>query len=86
MKRKRIIEEERYVRIYCQAQHGYDMDGRYDVPEKVFYDEPWRSDEEAKMLLELAKKTHKKHPHHTCAMEPIGIIYWKTISEELKEL
>ena len=60
MTRTRTIKEERYVLIWIPRTCGYDMGVRYDIPEKIFYDEPYTSEETAEMLLTLAKKEHKK--------------------------
>lgn len=84
MVRTRIIKEELYIRVYIPSTWGYDSMGGYDVPEKIFYDEPFTTDETAEMYLALAKKQHKKKPHHAYAGEPILEKYWKVLSEETK--
>lgn len=83
MIRTRTIKEELYICIYCPHTWGYDQMGGYNVPEKIFYDEPFITDETAEMYLALAKKQHRKNPHHAYAGEPILEKYWKTISEEI---
>lgn len=82
MIRTRIIKEELYICIYCPHTWGYDQMGGYNVPEKIFYDEPYTNEETAEMLLALAKKEHKKNPHHAYAEKPILERYWKVLSEE----
>ena len=59
--------------------------GDYTVPEKIFYDEPFTTDEIAKMYLALAKKRHKRSPHHAYAGEPKLEKYWKVLSEEIEK-
>jgi hypothetical protein len=85
MVRTRIIKEELYVLIWIPRTCGYDTMGGYTIPEKIFYDEPYTNEETADMLLALAKKEHKKHPHHAWASEPIREDYWRRISEEVED-
>ena len=83
MTRTKIVREELYVCISIPRTCGYDAMGGYTIPEKVFYDEPYTSEETAEMLLTLAKKEHKKHPHHAWAGEPKREDYWKVIEEKI---
>lgn len=83
MIRTRTIKEELYICIYCPHTMGYDQIGVYTIPEKIFYDEPFTTEETAELYLALAKKQHRKNPHHIDAGEPILEKYWKTISEEI---
>lgn len=82
MTRTRTIKEELYILIWIPHTCGYDMGGGYDIPEKIFYDEPYTTEETAEMLLTLAKKEHKRHKHHAWASEPIREDYWKVIEEK----
>ena len=84
MIRTRIIKEELYICIYIPHTWGNDQMGGYNVPEKIFYDELFTTDETAEMYLALAKKQHKKNPHHAYAGEPVLTKYWKVLSEETK--
>ena len=81
MTRTRTIKEELYVCISIPSTWGYDQMGGYTVPEKIFYDEPYTTEETAEMLLALAQKEHKKHPHHAFASQPKREDYWKVIEE-----
>ena len=81
MTRTRTIKEELYVLIWIPRTCGYDMGGGYDIPEKIFYDEPYTTEETAEMLLTLAKKEHKRNRHHAWANEPIREDYWKKLEE-----
>ena len=81
MIRTRTIKEELYVRIWIPQTYGYDMGGGYHIPEKIFYDEPYTTEETAEMLLALAKKEHKKNRHHAWAGEPKREDYWKVLEE-----
>lgn len=81
MERTRIIKEELYVRIWIPGECGYDTHGGYSIPKKIFYDEPYTTEETAEMLLALAKKEHNKNKHHVWAKEPIREDYWKALSE-----
>lgn len=83
MTRTKIVREELYVCISSPHSYGYDTMGGYNIPEKIFYNEPYTSEETAEMLLALAKKEHKKNPHHAWAEEPKREDYWKVI--EVKE-
>lgn len=83
MVRTKIVREELYICISIPRTWGYDTTGGYTIPEKIFYDEPYTDEETAEMLLALAKKEHKKHPHHAWAGEPQREDYWKVI--EVKE-
>ena len=83
MIRTKIIKEELYICIYIPHTWGYYQMGGYDVPEKIFYDEPFTTDQTAEIYLKLAKKQHKKNPHHAFAGEPILEKYWKVLSEEI---
>jgi hypothetical protein len=85
MMRTKTITEELYFCIYIPRTWGYDQMGGYEVPEKIFYDEPFVTDETAEMYLAIAKKQHKKKPHHAYAGEPILEKYWKVLSEEIEE-
>lgn len=84
MIRTRIIKEELHFLIYIPRDWGYNAVGSYDVPEKIFYDQPFTTNKIAERYLALAKKQHKKHPHHIYAEEPILEKYWKILSEETK--
>ena len=85
MKRTRIIKEERYVLIWIPRECSYGMGGGYDIPKKIFYDEPYTNEETAEMLLTLAKKEHKRNRHHAWAKEPIREDYWQVIEETVEE-
>lgn len=82
MIRTRTIKEELYICIYCPKTWGTDQMGGYTVPEKIFYDEPFTTDEVAEKYLALAKQQHKEKPHHAYAGAPILEKYWKVLSEE----
>ncbi len=82
MIRIRTIKEELYICVYCPATCVYSQMDNYTVPEKIFYDEPFTTDEVAERYLALAKKQHKEKPHHAYAKEPILEKYWKVLSEE----
>ena len=62
MVRTKTIKEELYVLIWIPHTCGYDMSGGYDIPEKIFYDEPYTNEETADMLLALAKKNTRNTP------------------------
>lgn len=83
MTRTRTTKEELYVLIYIPHDCGYDMGGGYDIPEKIFYDEPYTTEETAEMLLALAKKEHKRNRHHAWASEPKREDYWKVIEKRV---
>ena len=83
MTRTRTTKEELYVLIWIPHTCGYDMCGGYDIPEKIFYDEPYTTEGTAEMLLALAKKEHNKHPHHAWVGEPKREDYWKVIEEKM---
>jgi hypothetical protein len=85
MIRTRIIKEELYVLIWIPHTCGYDMSGGYNIPEKIFYDEPYTTEEEAEKLLALAIEEHKKNKHHAWASEPRREDYWRRISEEVED-
>ena len=85
MIRIKTIKEQLYIRVRIPSTWGYASMGSYQVPEKVFYDEPFTTDETAEMYLALAKKEHKRKAHHFFAEEPILEKYWKVLSEEIKE-
>jgi hypothetical protein len=81
MIRTRTIKEELYIRIWIPHTCGYDMGGGYDIPEKIFYDEPYTTEEDADKLLALAIEEHKKNKHHAWASAPIREDYWKVLEE-----
>lgn len=86
MTRTRVIKEELYILIHIPYTWGCDgITGSYEVPAKVFYDEPFTTEETAEMYLALAKKEHKRKPHHLLAGEPVLETYWKVLSAEIKD-
>ena len=84
MTRTRTIKEERHVLIWIPRTCGYDMGVGYDIPEKIFYDEPYTSEETAEMLLTLAKKEHKRNPYYAWTDEPKREDYWKVLEEKVE--
>lgn len=77
MTRAKIIKEELYICIYIPHTWGYDQMGGYDVPKKIFYDEPFTTDKTAELYLALAKKQHKKN--HIALLQKSQ--FWKSIGK-----
>ena len=81
MTRTKTIKEELYVLIWIPHTCGYDMCGSYVIPERIFYDEPYTTEENAERLLALAKEEHKRDKHHPWAQEPKREDYWRVLEE-----
>lgn len=87
MKRARTIIEEKMIRIESPRFDFICQGGGGTVPGRLYYDEPWVSDEHAETLLELAKKIHYESNGSTSwVKEPELTIYWKKVSVTEKEV
>lgn len=84
MLRTRVIQEEKYFKISSESYHtiGYSYKGTNEG--KIYYEEPFISEEDCKAKMDLAIQDWKEMDPFTAPKEPKLEIYWKTIKETIE--
>ena len=76
--RKRILKEQKFFKIETPAEYVTGFGYCDYIPSKLYYDEPFISEEDCNTKLELALRQHMGAWR---TEKPILTIYWKVLEE-----
>lgn len=80
-KRIRILKEQKFFKIETPAEYLTGFGDCEYIPSKLYYDEPFISEEDCNTKLELALK---RHMGAWRVEKPILTIYWKVLEETIQ--
>lgn len=84
MKRTRILKEQKFFKIYTPDEHICGHGFNDYISSKTYYDEPFISEEDCNMKLQLAQKQQKEEKSVWKTEEPKLKIYWKVLEETIQ--
>ena len=84
MMRKITTIQELRVKVYSPSWYYSEMGGGFQIPERLYFDEPYENKEQAEKLLNLANQQYnQENLGMKYIKEPQTKTYWKDIEKTI---